>query len=199
MGKYISFTPLVRGPIITQTVNYTGASPSAATTYDGASTLLTITTSNAHGLVAGNPVLVTFSGGNSAWTALTGEYFVNAVLTNTTFNIIPRAASAVETGTIAVASSNNSISLPILIDVDAIFKMDRLTNSVLGIYLAGIHDSNKVIRVVFNSPDPSRETHNFIMNEIAKCGNDAYLSGTPVYEINSLPGGRTCNFIFTNA
>ena len=199
MGKYISFTPLVRGPIITQAVDYTGAAPSPGVAYNGSTDALTVTTTNDHGLVAGNLVLVTFVGGAGGWTALTGDYFVNTVPTSKTFTIIPRVSSGLTVGTITVASSSSSILLPTLIDVDSIFKMARISDSTLGIYLAGIYDNNKVIRVVFSSDDSTGATHNFIMNEIAKCGNDAYLSGKPVYEINSLTGGRTCNFIFTNA
>lgn len=199
MGKYISFTPLVRGPIITQAVDYTGAAPSAGTSYNGSTDEMTITTTNSHNLVVGNPILVTCVGGAGGWTSLTGEYFVYATPTATTFTIVPKAGTGLTVGTITVASANNSISLPTLIDVDAVFKMSRIANNILGIYLAGVYDSNKVIRVVFNSSDAAGTTHNFIMSEIAKCGYDAYQSGNPVYEINSLPNGRTCNFIFTNA
>lgn len=196
MGKYISFTPLVRGPIITQAVDYTGASPSIATANPNGSTdLITITTTNPHGLVVGNPVLLTCTGGTN-WTGLSGEYFVNTV-TSLTFTVVSRAGSTVTAGSVTVASSNSSIALPTLIDVDTIFRMVRISDLILGIYLVGIYDSNKVIRVVFNSADSTGATHNFIMNEIAKCSNNAYLSGLPIYEINSLPGGRTCNFIFT--
>jgi hypothetical protein len=197
MGKYISFTPLVRGPIITQAVDYTGAAPSAGTSYNGSTDEMTITTTNSHNLVVGNPILVTCVGGAGGWTSLTGEYFVYATPTATTFTIVPKAGTGLTVGTVTVASANSSIALPTLIDVDNIFRMARISDLILGIYLVGIYDSNKVIRVVFNSADSTGATHNFIMNEIAKCSNNAYLSGLPIYEINSLPGGRTCNFIFT--
>lgn len=199
MGKYISFTPLVRGPIITQTIDVTGAAvPATPINPNGSTDTITVTTTNPHNLVVGNPILVTCTGGTN-WTTLSGEYFVNTVPSTTTFTIILRAGTSVTPATIAIAASNNAISLPVLIDVDTIFKMSRIADNILGIYLAGVYDSNKVIRVVFNSNDSTGETHNFIMSEIAKCGYDAYQSGKPIYEINSLPGGRTCNFIFTNA
>lgn len=198
MGKYISFTTLVRGPLITQAIDVSGAAvPNTTINPNGSTTTITVTTTNAHNLVVGNPILVTCTAGTN-WTALSGEYFVNTVPSGTTFTIILRAGTSVTPGTIAIAASNNAVSLPVLIDVDKVFRMSRIADNILGIYLAGIYDNNKVIRVVFNSNDTTGETHNFIMSEIAKCGYDAYQSGKPIYEINSLPGGRTCNFIFTN-
>ena len=101
--------PSVRGPLITQAIDVSGAAvPSTTINPNGSTDTITVTTTNAHNLVIGNPILVTCTAGTN-WTALSGEYFVNTVPSGTTFTIILKSGAYVVPGTIAIAASNNAV------------------------------------------------------------------------------------------